>query len=107
MSYDSPDPRDESLEITIKGGRLVMSIGVDTLVNAYHGMFCPPYDESRDEVKITDVNVFAKEVLGALQAEEEDGSNPVHRLLDNAMIHAIEQGCDGVEFAEATLSEED
>ena len=50
------------------------------------------------DAEITDETVFAQAICDALEDEEEDGSTPVHRLLDAAADSAIEQGCEGIEF---------
>ena len=46
---------------------------------------------------MTDEAVFAQSVANALNAEEEDGSTPITRMLDKAFEHVIEWGEDGIE----------
>lgn len=84
--------RNQPLQVEIKDGRLEITIGVDLMCFAIeHG----PMGEG---LTITDKDVFAKEVLNALLTEEEDGSTPVHRMLDSAANEACEQGAEGCEF---------
>jgi len=40
---------------------------------------------------------FAEAIVEALGREEDDGTTPLHRLFDDAMLAAIEDGCEGVE----------
>lgn len=48
-------------------------------------------------VKITDQREFALAVAAAINAEDEDGSTPLTRMLDAAIMAAVEDGCDGVD----------
>lgn len=89
----------------VESGRLVISIGLNTLA------FCAEHspdvenafmrDEGTDEYdrsrfKVTERDVFAKEIVSALLSEEEDGSTPLTNLIDKATMDAIEDGCQGV-----------
>ena len=48
-------------------------------------------------VKITDQREFAFAVAAAINAEDEDGSTMLTRMLDEAIVAAVEDGCDGVD----------
>lgn len=91
----------EPLRVSVKDGRLVISIGVETLCFAaeHCNLF---YDGEKDRytLKVTDKATFAKEVVRALEHEEEDGTTPVHLLFDNAFEYAVGDGCEGVEYTE-------
>ncbi|HEV2897418.1 MAG TPA: hypothetical protein VGX71_06180 [Pseudaminobacter sp.] len=59
------------------------------------------YDEASGEnliPKITDAEAFAKCVFDALVDEEEDGTTPVHRMFEDAIREAVEQGAEGIVF---------
>lgn len=75
------------LKIKIQDGQLIISIGISTLVYAIQNG-----DKWNGYGKITDEMGFAKDILSELDYEEEDGTNPVHRMLDDAAIRAAEQG---------------
>lgn len=45
---------------------------------------------------VTDPAVFAREVCQALNEENEEGSNRIHRMFDQAFMYAIEQGAEGI-----------
>lgn len=47
--------------------------------------------------KVTDAAVFAKEMVREMNREDEEGTTAIHRMLDDAMSEAIEQGAEGVE----------
>ena len=51
-------------------------------------------------IKITDAQEFALEVARAINAEAEDGSTLLTRMLDKAISKAVESGCEGVDHKE-------
>lgn len=90
------DPRQQPLDLNIESGRLVISIGIETL---RHAIALSPYmlnfvDFS--EPRIIDDDVFARDVLLELDREDEDGTTLVHLALDKAAERAIENGSEGV-----------
>ena len=90
MSACERDPDDEELDVAVTGGRLVISIGVRTLA------FAVTHGAGVDEVmRITDPLAAAREMVSELVREEEDGTTPVHKLLDKAAFDAWENGGDG------------
>lgn len=46
---------------------------------------------------VSDPVQFAADVCAALEDEEEDGSTPVHRLLDAAIDSAVNDGSEGLD----------
>ncbi len=87
-------------EAQIVDGRLVISLRIGTLAHA--ARHCDHFDRCAEEgqpLKITDEAAFAKSVAHALNAEEEDGSTPITRMLDKAFEHVSEWGEEGVEEA--------
>jgi hypothetical protein len=95
--------RHQPLRVDVEGGRLIISIGVETLAFSVEHAPGPPltvYDaETRDFVhtQVNDPDAFASEVRGALLAEEEDGSTLLDRMLDEAAADAVGDGCEGVD----------
>lgn len=100
MSNDTtPCARMES-EAQIIDGKLVISLRIGTLAHA--ARHCAYFDELEEygcPLKITDESEFAKSVALALNREEEDGSTPITRMLDDAFEYVNEQGMDGLEEA--------
>lgn len=102
--------RDQHVQVELIDGRLVVSIGVDTLATAVKHM--PQMDDAFDEVEgkeieteITDADKLAAAIVEALDDEEEDGTTLVHRMLDKAALRAIEGGAEGILTADEKLRE--
>jgi hypothetical protein len=51
-------------------------------------------------LKVTDQQVFAKELIYELNKESEDGTTAVHRMFDGVIKGATEWGVDGIELHE-------
>jgi hypothetical protein len=49
---------------------------------------------------VTDPVVFVHEIVRAINEEEEDGSTLLTRMLDAAILRAVEDGCEGVDHGE-------
>lgn len=89
------------MDIKVEGSELVIRMAIDDLVFAFEtGEENQPFDEKandfRRSFKVTDKQEFAKGVISGLRDEEEDGSTPLTRILDDAFIHAVE-GAYGVD----------
>lgn len=79
----------EPLKIEVADGRLVISIGVSTL--AYAAAHSPEFDcEDGSLLAVKDEEQFARHTACELEREEEDGTTPVHRILDEAAGRAAE-----------------
>lgn len=87
--------KNQQLKAEIKNEKLEISIGTHVLCFAVeHG------DTVHQEAhfKITNGEVFAKEILTELMREEEDGTTLLHLAFDKAASNAFDQGAEGVEF---------
>jgi hypothetical protein len=85
----------QPLTIGVEGDELVIRIGVDTLQFAFEtGEDNQPFDDEVDDFrrswKVTDKHKFARGVGNALCNQDEDGSTPLTKVLDEAYIHAVE-----------------
>lgn len=92
----------QSLDVRVIDGRLVISVGVETLAFAFEkSEYVNKYDETRGAyeptLRVINPAVFAEAVVRILAEEEEDGSTPVHFLLDKSCAAAVENGCEGIE----------
>ena len=92
-----------SLSVKIsKSGAITIRIGKATLKTA--ALYLPDFeheDEATGEFlipKIVDADAFARAVYHQLNDEEEDGTTIVHRMFDDAIKEAIEQGAEGIVF---------
>jgi len=92
-----------SLSVKIsKSGGITIRVGKAALKKA---ALCLPDFERFDEVtgdflipKIVDADAFARAVCRQLNDEEEDGTTVVHRMFDEAIKEAVEQGAEGIVF---------
>ncbi len=89
----------QPLTVGIEAGRVVISIGITTLGEALVGPGSPVKRDA-PHAKITDHAEFAREVVRALKAEEEDGTTLVHKMLDGVATEFLESGADGVDFGD-------
>lgn len=83
---------DAPLVVEIARGRLVISIGVNALGYAVTA--------GEQGLRVTDATLAAANILRELQREEEDGTTPVHKMLDKAALDAWEHGGEGFESVE-------
>lgn len=99
-------PNDETLQeqrpprCKAEGGDLYMGIGMRTLCFAaeqHPYLWDGKSPASVPVVKITDAQKFATEVARAINEESENGSTLLTRMLDAAILKAVERGCDGVD----------
>lgn len=94
------DGRVGPLRCKATGGDIDMGIGMRALCFAaeqHPDLWDGESPASVPVVKITDVQTFALEVARAINAEGEDGSTLLTRMLDAAILKAIESGCEGVD----------
>lgn len=93
------NPKKQALKVRLSKGVLSISIGIDTLAfcaEQHPDVWLPETDKSR--IVVSNAFKFAKEVKIALEQEEEDGTTPVHSMLDNAILTAWESGCEGLDY---------
>lgn len=85
----------EPLKCSAANGVLTITVGagvLDSICGEYVG-------DQLGEWKITDPAVFAEDLAETLRREAENGTTAVHLMLDKAIVEAIENGAEGVEFA--------
>jgi hypothetical protein len=82
------------LRVLIQDNELQIRIGLETLKMAAE--HCPEFQSESCEdgpyEKIVDANELAADVKRALEDEEEDGTTPLHKLLDAAIVAARDDG---------------
>ena len=84
----------KELTVEHKAGEIRISIGMDTLIHALK------MNDRFDEFTVAEKELFANNFIDALNREEEDGTTPVHQLLDDTFDWMSEQGDDSIEFNE-------
>ena len=85
---------EKSAEAVIEGDHIVIRVRIDCLKTAL------PVAEERSgylthAMVVNDVG-FAADVVAELNREDEEGTTPIHDLLDNAMIAVTENGSEHV-----------
>ena len=90
------EPADQLLEVKREGDRIVISIGVNTVINAVQFHHAWPLDDDGDPEPIQNEEQFLVELVQELMHEEEDGSTDIHNAFDLAAIRLIENGSETV-----------
>src|SRR5687768_6070156 len=85
-------PSDEPLLVRVTGGRLIISVGIDTFAFAQHVIIQNEDYGKKETFLIRKPGVFAVEVMHEMEKEREDGSTILTDLLDLASRRAIENG---------------
>ena len=86
---------EENGQAVIENGALVIRVSLESLPAVVEGAWAAYGMPLR--LKITDADAFAKELVGELNAEQEDGTTSIHRMFDKAIWAAFENGAEGVE----------
>lgn len=97
-----PD-RDGPLRSIIEKDSIVIKIGKGTIA------FCAEQADNLGftELEVVNVDQFAKDVICAMNHESEDGSTLITRMLDKAIVGAIEDGSIAVRTEETYDDETD
>lgn len=77
------------LTVSAANGLLTISIGVDRLDGHEYHLEIPA-------LKFEDREVWVEEVIRELLREEEDGATLLTKMLDTAMVNALENGALGI-----------
>ena len=100
----------QGLKVELKGDVLTISIGIESLRFAAElsDQLQLPMSSSDDAMNaiVFDEPAFAREVVRELEREEEDGTTPVHRMLDEAFGQVLENGGIGVAAPEWSSKKE-
>ena len=84
-------------EAFIERGTLVIRLPIKNLPVVLQAT--PGVGEGQPWYRVTDAEAFAKDLMHELNREDDIGSTRVHRMLDEAILEAIEQGAEGIEDA--------
>lgn len=86
---------DNSAKAIIEDGDIVIRVPLANLQFVLDGGFaCAVYDR---RYKITNIDGAAKDICNALNDEDEEGTTPVHKLLDAAINATMNQGSEWFE----------
>lgn len=100
------------LRAEVKRGALVLQIGVRTLRFAFENSpgnnpFNVDLNDYERIYQIADPLQFAKDVCHEMNDEDEDGSTPLTRFLDEMMRAAVDQGSLGIADPEVDGGDEE
>ena len=80
----------------IEGNQIVIRLDIDALPVAVEGGIS--LGVIREGAKVVDVQAFAKDVVDALNHDDEQGTTLVHLMFDQAFEDAFDDGAQGVEY---------
>lgn len=84
---------DKILKVELIEGEIRISIGLEALAFAVE--YGPDWDNQYKVDRSDGLVEFGKSIFQYLQHEEEDGTNPIHRMFDSVADEALNQGCEG------------
>lgn len=87
--------RESPLGVKIVDDQLQITIGIETLAFAAE-RYDYFWEGADDDVKVTDPDEFAKDVVRELESEEEDGTTLVHLMFDKAFRAVVENGGESI-----------
>jgi hypothetical protein len=87
--------QDNSGQAVIENGDIIIRAPIDALPQVAEGAWVIGALDKR--WKVTDPAIFAKELLHALNNEDEQGTTMIHKMFDKAINEALEQGAEGIE----------
>lgn len=99
----------KGLTVQVEDRAIVIRVPIDVLPLAFEvGPGTEVFGGSDGTpAKITDVALFADALFVALTEEvDETGVTRVEKMLDEAMVHAVEFGAEGVELPDADIEAE-
>jgi hypothetical protein len=83
-------------EAKIENDQIVIRVPITALENAVTYAWDNEYGFKQHALYIEDVNEFAKELVRALNTEEENGETLITKAFDKATINATENGAFGI-----------
>lgn len=95
LAPDHDGPCSGSAEAAVVDGTIIIRVPLDALAQIVEGGWAAGGYDTR--FRVTDPSVFAKELCHALNDEDEIGTTPIHRLFDECILAAIDQGAEGIE----------
>ena len=88
-------PMKANAEAFIENDTITICVQISALADVVEGWWTSGNSGTR--YKVTNPESFAKEVVRALNDEDEQGNTMIYDMFDNAFENAINQGADGIE----------
>jgi hypothetical protein len=86
--------------VAVEGDQLVIRITTECLLHAVTCASQWPVDEAGNPISIINGPLLIQEIIHELQREDEQGTNPMHHLFDNAALDALDNGSEAVSHDE-------
>lgn len=84
----------------VEGDQLVIRITTECLMHAVTCFSQWPANEAGEPIRINNRPLPVQEIIHELQREDEQGTNPMHRMLDEAALAALNNGSEAVDYDE-------
>ena len=88
------EQKNAPLEIIVREGKLVISIGIESLARTATYEYGGPL--RRSEVEMGREQEWAEDVAAEIKREDHDGGTPLDRFLDRMMKSAVREGSGAV-----------
>lgn len=86
----------------VEGDELVIRITTECLIHAVTCFSQWPVNEAGEPIRINNGPRLVQEIIYELQREDEQGTNPMHRMLDEAALDALNHGSEAVDYDEVS-----
>lgn len=86
--------------MAVEGDQLVIRITTECLLHAVTCASEWPVDYRGAPISIQNGKLLIQEIIHELQREDEQGTNQMHHLFDNAALSALENGSEAVNYGE-------
>ncbi|UVM15614.1 hypothetical protein LOY42_20440 [Pseudomonas sp. B21-023] len=88
--------------VSVEGDQLVIRITTECLLHAVTCCSQWPIDATGAPVPIVNGALLVEEIIHELQREDEQGTNAMHRMLDDAALAALDNGSEAVAYDEVS-----
>lgn len=88
--------------VAVEGDQLVIRITTECLLHAVTCCSQWPIDATGAPLRIENGALLVEEIIHELQREDEQGTNAMHRMLDDAALAALENGSEAVDYDEVS-----
>ncbi len=86
------------MDVTIENGEIVVRVPIEALpVALEYQDWNMNEDGTANRWRVTDTAALAKELVNALKMESETGNTFLTKAFDDAMLHVLEQGGEGID----------
>lgn len=86
--------------VAVEGDQLVIRITTECLLHAVTCNSQWPVDATGEPMRIENGALLVQEIIHELQREDEQGTNQMHHLFDNAALGALDNGSAAVNYDE-------